>query len=176
MHLKIMRGKKFFCAHKKKKQSEISTCANKEHMVRLFPQLDSVNRDLRVASVAFQQEGLAADHAVHQEVVFDKVQHFVRHVQRGGDALFPGSIGDTLQKQSNKVFSDPCWTTSQLQPDCSFTRNMHRKNRRSFTLPGSDVHQSTWFLQQGAAGSYSPLQAEALGPDGCRCTTAESHG
>lgn len=104
--------------------AEISTCANKEHMVRLFPQLDSVNCDLRVANVAFQQEGLAADHAVHQEVVFDKVQHFVRHVQRGGDALFPGSIGDTLQKQRNKVFSDPCWTTSQLQPDCNSIRNM----------------------------------------------------
>lgn len=84
--------------------AEISTCANKEHVVRLFPQLDPVNRDLRVANVAFQQEGLAADHAVHQEVVFDKVQHLVRHVQRGGDALFPGSIGDALQKQSNKFF------------------------------------------------------------------------
>lgn len=86
--------------------AEISTCANKEHVVRLFPQLDSVNSDLRVANVAFQQEGLAADHAVHQEVVFDKVQHLVRHVQRGGDALFPGSVGDALQKRRNKVFSD----------------------------------------------------------------------
>lgn len=84
--------------------AEIPTCANKEHMVRLFPQLYPVNSDLRVANVAFQQEGLAADHAVHQEVVFDKVQHLVRHVQRGGDALFPGSIGDALQKQSNKFF------------------------------------------------------------------------
>lgn len=29
--------------------------------------------DLRVVSVSFQQEGLAADHAVHQEVVFDEI-------------------------------------------------------------------------------------------------------
>lgn len=109
--MKIMCISKLFCAHKVFRGSvglcviaEISTCANKEHMVRLSPQLDSVNSDLRVANVAFQQEGLAADHAVHQEVVFDKVQHFVRHVQRGGDALFPGSVGNALQKQSNNFF------------------------------------------------------------------------
>lgn len=89
------RGSAGFCVI-----AEISTCANKEDMVSLFPQLDSVYSNLRVANVAFQQEGLAADHTVHQEVVFDKVQHLVRHVQRGGDALFPGSIGDALQEQS----------------------------------------------------------------------------
>lgn len=60
--------------------------------------------DLRVANITFQQERLAADHAVHQEVVFDKIQHLVWHVQRGGDALFPGSICDALQRQNNKVF------------------------------------------------------------------------
>lgn len=27
-------------------------------------------------------------------------------------------------------------------------------------------------LQQMAAGRYSPLRVEALGPDGCMCTTA----
>lgn len=52
--------------------------------------------DLRVANIALQQERLAADHAVHQEVVFDEIQHLVRHVQRGGDAVFPGSIRDAL--------------------------------------------------------------------------------
>lgn len=38
----------------------------------------------------------------------------------------------------------------------------------------------TWMylqvLQQRAAGRYSPLQAEALGLDGCMCTTVESLG
>lgn len=60
--------------------------------------------DLRVVNITFQQERLAADHAVHQEVVFDKIQHLVRHVQRGGDALFPGSICDALQRQNIEVF------------------------------------------------------------------------
>ena len=32
-------------------------------------------------------------------MVFDKIQHLVWHVQRGGDALFPGSICDTLWRK-----------------------------------------------------------------------------
>lgn len=56
--------------------------------------------DLRVASVSLQQEGLAADHAVHQEVVFDEVQHLVRHVERGGYTVSPGFICDTLGRKT----------------------------------------------------------------------------
>lgn len=57
------------------------TCTNEEHMIRLFCWLNEMDRDLCVANVTFQQKWLAADHTVHQEVVFDKVQHLVRHVQ-----------------------------------------------------------------------------------------------
>lgn len=52
--------------------------------------------NLRVVSVAFQQEGRTADDVVHQEVVFDEIQHLVRHAERGGYALLPGFIRDTL--------------------------------------------------------------------------------
>lgn len=58
--------------------------------------------DLRVAHVTFQKERLAADHTVHQEVVFDKIQDLVWHVQRGGDALISGSVCDALWKRRNK--------------------------------------------------------------------------
>lgn len=62
--------------------AQLRTCADKQHVVSLLPQLDPVHCDLGVANVAFEQERLAADDAVHQEVVFDEVQHLVRHVQR----------------------------------------------------------------------------------------------
>lgn len=52
--------------------------------------------DLRVAHVSFQKERLAANHAVHQEVIFDEIQDLVWHVQRGGHALLSGSVCDTL--------------------------------------------------------------------------------
>lgn len=60
---------------------ELFTCTNEEHMICLFRCQDSMNRNLCVANITLQQERLAADHAVHQEVVFDKIQHLVRHVQ-----------------------------------------------------------------------------------------------
>lgn len=88
---------------------ELFTCTNEEHMIRLFCCQDSMDGDLRVANITLQQERLAADHTVHQEVVFDKVQHLVRHVQRGGDALFPGGICDTLQNQNTEVFIRSHW-------------------------------------------------------------------
>jgi len=37
--------------------------------------------NLCVAHISFQEKRLAADHTVHEEVVFDKVQHLVWHVQ-----------------------------------------------------------------------------------------------
>ena len=72
------------------------TCADEEHVVGLVDGLHSVHGDLRVAHVALEQEGRAADHAVHQEVVLDEVQHLVRHVQRGGDAHAARRVGDAL--------------------------------------------------------------------------------
>lgn len=41
------------------------TCANEEHMIHLICCLDLMDSNLCVSSVSFQQEGLAADHAVH---------------------------------------------------------------------------------------------------------------
>lgn len=61
--------------------------------------LDPVDSYLGVADAAFQQEGLAADHTVHQEVVLDEVQYLVRHMQRGGDALLPGCVSDALWRE-----------------------------------------------------------------------------
>lgn len=58
-----------------------STCANEENIIGLVRQSDLMDSDLRVANITFQQERLAAEHVVHQEVVFDKIQHLVRHVQ-----------------------------------------------------------------------------------------------
>lgn len=72
------------------------TCANEKHTKNLFGRLNSMDGDLRVAHVTFQKERLTANHAVHQEVVFDKIQDLVWHVQRGGDALISGSICDAL--------------------------------------------------------------------------------
>lgn len=60
---------------------ESFTCTNEEHVVGLVRYQDSMDSNLGVANVTFQQERLAADHAVHQEVVFDKIQHLVWHVQ-----------------------------------------------------------------------------------------------
>lgn len=78
-----------------------------------------MDSDLRVADIAFQQERLAADHTVHQEVVFDKIQHLVRHVKRGGDALFPGSICDTLRRQHiTHSLTLATWTAALQHPQC----------------------------------------------------------
>lgn len=57
------------------------TCADEQHVVGPLHALDLVHGNLRVAHAALQQQGGAADHAVHQEVVLDKVEHLVRHVQ-----------------------------------------------------------------------------------------------
>lgn len=59
---------------------EFFTCANEEHMMDLLRCLDSMDGNLRVTNITLQQERLAADHTVHQEVVFDKIQDFVWHV------------------------------------------------------------------------------------------------
>lgn len=59
-----------------------ATCPDEQHVVRPLHALDLMHGDLRVAHAALQQQGGAADHAVHQEVVLDEVEHFIRHVQR----------------------------------------------------------------------------------------------
>lgn len=72
------------------------TCSNEEHIVGPLHALDLVHSDLCVAHAAFQQQGSAADHTVHQEMVLDKVEHFIRHVQRRLDAHLPGMVGHAL--------------------------------------------------------------------------------
>lgn len=57
------------------------TCTNEEHVIHVFGRLHSMHSDLRVAHVTFQQKRLAADHTVHQKVVFDEIQHLVWHVE-----------------------------------------------------------------------------------------------
>lgn len=49
------------------------TCADEEHIIHLTSCLDSMDGNLRVVSISFQQEGRTADDAVHQEVVFDEI-------------------------------------------------------------------------------------------------------
>lgn len=74
----------------------ICTCSNEEHVISPLHALDLVYGNLGVAHAAFEQQRSAADHAVHQEMVFDKVEHFVRHVQGRLDAHLPGVVGHTL--------------------------------------------------------------------------------
>lgn len=74
------------------------TCANEEHVVGLVKSLHSVHGELRVAHISFEEQGLTANHAIHEEVVLHEVQHFIRHVQRGGDPLGTGCVGDALQE------------------------------------------------------------------------------
>lgn len=73
------------------------TCADEEHVVSPLHPLDLVHGDLCVAHAAFEQQRSAADHAVHQEMVLDKVEHFVRHVQGRLDTHLPGVVGHALQ-------------------------------------------------------------------------------
>lgn len=80
----------------------VLTCADEEHVVCLVESLYSVHSELRVAHVLFEQQRLAADHAIHEKVVFHKVQHFIRHVQGGGDPLGAGRVGDALQEDGKR--------------------------------------------------------------------------
>jgi len=78
-------------------EDDSATCSDEEDVVGALHALDLVHGDLRVAHAALQQQGGAADHAVHQEVVLDEVQHLVGHVQGRLDAHLPGVAGHTLQ-------------------------------------------------------------------------------
>lgn len=73
-----------------------ATCADEEHVVGPLHALDLVHGDLCVAHTAFQQQGSTADHAVHQEMVLDEVEHFIRHVQGRLDTHLPGVVGHAL--------------------------------------------------------------------------------
>lgn len=74
------------------------TRPDEKHVVGPLHALDLVHGNLRVAHAALQQQGRAADHAVHQEVVLDEVEHFIRHLQRRMDAHAPGLVGHTLSE------------------------------------------------------------------------------
>lgn len=58
------------------------TCPDEQHVVCPLHALDLVHSNLCVAHAAFEQQGRAANHAIHQEVVFDEVEHLIGHVQR----------------------------------------------------------------------------------------------
>jgi len=73
------------------------TRADEEHVVGPLHALDLVHGDLRVAHAALQQQGGAADHAVHQEVVLHEVEHFIGHVQGRLYAHLPGVVGHALR-------------------------------------------------------------------------------
>lgn len=72
------------------------TCSDEEHVVGSLHALDLVHGDLCVAHAALQQQRSAADHTVHQEMVLDKVEHFIGHVQGRLDSHLPGMVGHTL--------------------------------------------------------------------------------
>lgn len=72
------------------------TCSDEEHIVCSFHALDLVHSNLGVVHVTFEQERRASDHAVHQEMVLDKVEHFIRHVQRRPNTQLPGMVGHAL--------------------------------------------------------------------------------
>ena len=55
-----------------------------------------MHSDLCVAHVALEQQWRAADHAVHEEVVLDEVEHLVGHVQGRLDPGLPGAAGHAL--------------------------------------------------------------------------------
>lgn len=73
------------------------TRAQEEDVVGAVQALGAVHADLLVAPLALQQQRLAAHGAVHQEVVLDKVQHPIRHLQRRVDLQAPCVAGDALQ-------------------------------------------------------------------------------
>lgn len=76
-----------------------ATCADEKDVVGPLHALDLVHGDLRVAHTAFEQQGGAADDAVHQEVVLDEVEHFVGHVQGRLDSHLSGVVGHALQQE-----------------------------------------------------------------------------
>lgn len=73
------------------------TRAQEQDVVGAVQALSAVHADLLVAPLALQQQGLAAHGAVHQEVVLDKVQHLIWHLQRRIDLQVPCVAGDALQ-------------------------------------------------------------------------------
>lgn len=79
------------------------TCSNKEHIICSLHPFNLVHSDLCVAHTAFQQQGCAADHTVHQEMVLDKVENFIRHVQRRLDPHLSGMVGHTLWGRTSEM-------------------------------------------------------------------------
>lgn len=72
------------------------TRAQEEDVVGAVQALRPVHADPLVPSLALQQQRLAPHRAVHQEVVLDKVQHPIWHLQRRIDLQVPCVAGDAL--------------------------------------------------------------------------------
>lgn len=97
------------------------TCANEKHIIRVVQSLYSVHGELRVAHVSFKQQWLAANHAIHEEMILHEVQHLIWHVQGGGDGLGPSSVGDALQEQRWKNTDTLKHTAEHLFPSVSLS-------------------------------------------------------
>ena len=143
-----------------------STCSNEEHIVVFVDSLDPVDSYLGVADAAFQQEGLAADHTVHQEVVLDEVQYLVRHVHGGGDALVPGCISYALWKKHRESLKHTLGYnthyTTILRPHAYSPINMclyPSVDVAMITLPGNES-SSSFLITSGLLGRGQPVTAE----------------
>lgn len=95
------------------------TRAQEEDVVGAAQPLHAVHADLLVAQVALQQQRLAAHRAVHQEVVFDEVQHAVRHLQGRVDLQVPRVAGDALWRERRLAgATDSCAPRSRADRGC----------------------------------------------------------
>lgn len=75
------------------------TGAQEEHVIGVVQAAHTVDGHTLVAGPRLQQQQVAADLPVHQEVVFEEVQHAVRELQGRGDLPLPGAVGDALGEE-----------------------------------------------------------------------------
>lgn len=75
------------------------TSAQEEHVIGVVQATHTVDGDTLVAGPRLQQQQVAADLPVHQEVVFEEVQHTVRELQGRADLPLPGTVGDALEEE-----------------------------------------------------------------------------
>lgn len=74
------------------------TSAQKQDIIRAVQARHSVHSHTLVAGLWLQQQQVAADLPIHQEVVLEEVQHSVWELQGRTDLLLPGSVGDALKE------------------------------------------------------------------------------
>lgn len=77
----------------------VLTGAQEEDIIGTVQARDAVDDHTLVAGPGLQEQKVAADLPVHQEVVLEEVQHTVGELQGRGDLPFPGTVGDTLKRK-----------------------------------------------------------------------------